>query len=90
MGVESSSAQDEDILVQDLATSNWRCGPSDRPSPLLDFRQCSYFGIYDGHGGRDCVNFVSGAGLVADLLSAQAPEAAHQHHRSVACSWRPG
>eukprot|EP00913_Durusdinium_trenchii_P008546 g8025.t1 len=21
-------------------------------------RQCSYFGIYDGHGGRDCVNFV--------------------------------
>lgn len=23
-------------------------------------RQCSYFGIYDGHGGRDCVNFVLG------------------------------
>mmetsp|Transcript_5756 Transcript_5756/g.10369 ORF Transcript_5756/g.10369 Transcript_5756/m.10369 type:complete len:656 (-) Transcript_5756:126-2093(-) len=39
-----ASMEDEDILVQDLATSNWR--------------QCSYFGIYDGHGGRDCVNFV--------------------------------
>ncbi|CAE7458062.1 unnamed protein product [Symbiodinium natans] len=39
-----ATMEDEDILVQDLATSNWR--------------QCSYFGIYDGHGGRDCVNFV--------------------------------
>ncbi|CAK9090373.1 Probable protein phosphatase 2C 3 (PP2C 3) [Durusdinium trenchii] len=39
-----ATMEDEDILIQDLATSNWR--------------QCSYFGIYDGHGGRDCVNFV--------------------------------
>ncbi|CAE8609689.1 unnamed protein product [Polarella glacialis] len=39
-----ASMEDEEISVQDLATSNWR--------------QCSYFGIYDGHGGRDCVNFV--------------------------------
>jgi len=39
-----ATMEDEDILIQDLAASNWR--------------QCSYFGIYDGHGGRDCVNFV--------------------------------
>lgn len=39
-----ATMEDADISVQDLATSNWR--------------QCSYFGIYDGHGGKDCVNFV--------------------------------
>mmetsp|Transcript_97814 Transcript_97814/g.277255 ORF Transcript_97814/g.277255 Transcript_97814/m.277255 type:complete len:640 (-) Transcript_97814:185-2104(-) len=39
-----ATMEDEDILLQDLATSNWR--------------HCSFFGIYDGHGGRDCVSFV--------------------------------
>lgn len=39
-----ATMEDEDILLQDLATSNWR--------------HCSFFGIYDGHGGRDCVQFV--------------------------------
>merc|ERR1711957_702445 len=38
------SMEDEEILLQDLATSNWR--------------HCSFFGIYDGHGGRECVTFV--------------------------------
>jgi len=39
-----ASMEDEEILLQDLATSNWR--------------HCSYFAIYDGHGGRECVSFV--------------------------------
>jgi serine/threonine protein phosphatase PrpC len=39
-----ATMEDEDILLQDLATSNWR--------------HCSFFGIYDGHGGRDCVSFI--------------------------------
>lgn len=39
-----ATMEDEDILLQDLATSNWR--------------HCSFFGIYDGHGGRECVSFV--------------------------------
>jgi len=39
-----ATMEDEDIVLQDLATSNWR--------------HCSFFGIYDGHGGRDCVSFV--------------------------------
>mmetsp|Transcript_43988 Transcript_43988/g.99390 ORF Transcript_43988/g.99390 Transcript_43988/m.99390 type:complete len:647 (+) Transcript_43988:87-2027(+) len=39
-----ASMEDEDIVLQDLATSNWR--------------HCSFFGVYDGHGGRDCVTFV--------------------------------
>eukprot|EP00421_Protoceratium_reticulatum_P046957 CAMPEP_0168442644 /NCGR_PEP_ID=MMETSP0228-20121227/44118_1 /TAXON_ID=133427 /ORGANISM="Protoceratium reticulatum, Strain CCCM 535 (=CCMP 1889)" /LENGTH=588 /DNA_ID=CAMNT_0008457019 /DNA_START=56 /DNA_END=1819 /DNA_ORIENTATION=- len=39
-----ATMEDEDIVLQDLATSNWR--------------HCSFFGIYDGHGGRDCVQFV--------------------------------
>jgi len=39
-----ATMEDEDILLQDFATSNWR--------------HCSYFAIYDGHGGRDCVSFV--------------------------------
>lgn len=36
--------EDEELLLQDLATSNWR--------------HCSYFAIYDGHGGRECVSFI--------------------------------
>mmetsp|Transcript_10429 Transcript_10429/g.20099 ORF Transcript_10429/g.20099 Transcript_10429/m.20099 type:complete len:656 (+) Transcript_10429:38-2005(+) len=39
-----ATMEDEDIVLQDLATSNWR--------------HCSFFGIYDGHGGKDCVSFV--------------------------------
>eukprot|EP00928_Gymnodinium_smaydae_P017725 TRINITY_DN16779_c0_g1_i1.p1 TRINITY_DN16779_c0_g1~~TRINITY_DN16779_c0_g1_i1.p1 ORF type:complete len:669 (+),score=115.56 TRINITY_DN16779_c0_g1_i1:108-2114(+) len=39
-----ATMEDEEILLQDLATSNWR--------------HCSFFGIYDGHGGRECVTFV--------------------------------
>jgi len=39
-----ATMEDEEILLQDLATSNWR--------------HCSVFGIYDGHGGRECVSFV--------------------------------
>jgi len=39
-----ATMEDEDILLQDLAASNWR--------------HCSFFGVYDGHGGRDCVSFV--------------------------------
>merc|ERR1719291_1091016 len=39
-----ATMEDEDIVLQDLATSCWR--------------NCSYFGIYDGHGGRDCVSYV--------------------------------
>jgi len=39
-----ATMEDEDIVLQDLATSNWR--------------HCSFFGVYDGHGGRDCVTFV--------------------------------
>mmetsp|Transcript_20699 Transcript_20699/g.57800 ORF Transcript_20699/g.57800 Transcript_20699/m.57800 type:complete len:655 (+) Transcript_20699:31-1995(+) len=39
-----ATMEDEEILLQDLATSNWR--------------HCSFFGIYDGHGGRECVSFV--------------------------------
>jgi serine/threonine protein phosphatase PrpC len=39
-----NTMEDEEIVLQDLATSNWR--------------HCSFFGIYDGHGGRECVSFV--------------------------------
>lgn len=39
-----STMEDEEIVLQDLATSNWR--------------HCSFFGVYDGHGGRECVSFV--------------------------------
>lgn len=39
-----ATMEDEEIVLQDLATSNWR--------------HCSFFGIYDGHGGRECVSFV--------------------------------
>lgn len=39
-----ATMEDEEICLQDLATSNWR--------------HCSFFGIYDGHGGRECVSFV--------------------------------
>lgn len=39
-----TTMEDEEILLQDLATSNWR--------------HCSFFGVYDGHGGRECVSFV--------------------------------
>eukprot|EP00747_Dinoflagellata_sp_TGD_P222617 gnl/TRDRNA2_/TRDRNA2_94323_c0_seq2.p1 gnl/TRDRNA2_/TRDRNA2_94323_c0~~gnl/TRDRNA2_/TRDRNA2_94323_c0_seq2.p1 ORF type:complete len:638 (+),score=123.55 gnl/TRDRNA2_/TRDRNA2_94323_c0_seq2:57-1970(+) len=39
-----ATMEDEEILLQDLAMSNWR--------------HCSFFGIYDGHGGRECVSFV--------------------------------
>lgn len=39
-----ATMEDEEILLQDLATSNWR--------------HCSFFGVYDGHGGRECVTFV--------------------------------
>lgn len=39
-----ASMEDEEILLQDLAASNWR--------------HCSFFGVYDGHGGRECVTFV--------------------------------
>lgn len=39
-----SSMEDEDIALQDLAISHWR--------------NSSLFGIYDGHGGRDCVEFL--------------------------------
>eukprot|EP00401_Gymnodinium_catenatum_P074162 CAMPEP_0117474374 /NCGR_PEP_ID=MMETSP0784-20121206/9251_1 /TAXON_ID=39447 /ORGANISM="" /LENGTH=612 /DNA_ID=CAMNT_0005268597 /DNA_START=42 /DNA_END=1880 /DNA_ORIENTATION=+ len=38
------SMEDEDIAMQDFPMSNWR--------------YCSYFGVYDGHGGRDCVEFI--------------------------------
>lgn len=36
--------EDEDVILQDIAISNWR--------------NCSYFAIYDGHGGLDCVTYV--------------------------------
>lgn len=36
--------EDDDLAEQDLAISNWR--------------HCSLFAVYDGHGGRDCVEFV--------------------------------
>lgn len=36
--------EDEDVILQDLGISNWR--------------HCSFFGVYDGHGGRDCAEFV--------------------------------
>lgn len=39
-----ASMEDEDIALQDLAVSYWRL--------------TSFFGIYDGHGGRACVDFV--------------------------------
>lgn len=39
-----ATMEDEEILLQDLAVSNWR--------------HCSFFGVYDGHGGRECVTFV--------------------------------
>lgn len=39
-----ASMEDEDIALQDLAISYWR--------------NTSFFGIYDGHGGRACVDFV--------------------------------
>jgi len=39
-----NTMEDEEIVVQDLATSNWR--------------HCSFFGVYDGHGGRECVSFI--------------------------------
>jgi serine/threonine protein phosphatase PrpC len=39
-----ATMEDEEILLQDLATSNWR--------------HCSFFGVYDGHGGTECVSFV--------------------------------
>mmetsp|Transcript_16152 Transcript_16152/g.34940 ORF Transcript_16152/g.34940 Transcript_16152/m.34940 type:complete len:656 (+) Transcript_16152:203-2170(+) len=39
-----ATMEDEEILLQDLAASNWR--------------HCSFFGVYDGHGGRECVTFV--------------------------------
>lgn len=39
-----ATMEDEEILLQDIATSNWR--------------HCSFFGVYDGHGGRECVTFV--------------------------------
>jgi len=37
--------EDEDIALQDLAVSYWR--------------HTSFFGIYDGHGGRQCVDYVT-------------------------------
>lgn len=39
-----ATMEDEELVLQDLATSNWR--------------HCSYFAIYDGHGGRECVSFI--------------------------------
>eukprot|EP00928_Gymnodinium_smaydae_P059996 TRINITY_DN4352_c0_g1_i1.p1 TRINITY_DN4352_c0_g1~~TRINITY_DN4352_c0_g1_i1.p1 ORF type:complete len:665 (+),score=105.66 TRINITY_DN4352_c0_g1_i1:121-1995(+) len=36
--------EDRHICLQDTAYSNWQC--------------CSLFAIYDGHGGRDCVEYV--------------------------------
>mmetsp|Transcript_59309 Transcript_59309/g.109627 ORF Transcript_59309/g.109627 Transcript_59309/m.109627 type:complete len:648 (-) Transcript_59309:36-1979(-) len=39
-----ATMEDEEIMLQDLATSNWR--------------HCSYFAVYDGHGGRECVSFI--------------------------------
>jgi len=39
-----ATMEDEEILLQDLATSNCR--------------HCSFFAVYDGHGGRECVSFV--------------------------------
>ncbi|CBZ53414.1 putative protein phosphatase 2C [Neospora caninum Liverpool] len=36
--------EDEEIVIQDLGVS--------------DAFSCSFFGVYDGHGGRDCAEFV--------------------------------
>lgn len=38
------SMEDEELALQDLAASNWR--------------HCSFFGVYDGHGGRACAEHV--------------------------------
>mmetsp|Transcript_13908 Transcript_13908/g.33601 ORF Transcript_13908/g.33601 Transcript_13908/m.33601 type:complete len:606 (+) Transcript_13908:97-1914(+) len=38
------SMEDEEIVVQDLATSN--------------YRHCSFIGVFDGHGGRACATYV--------------------------------
>eukprot|EP00927_Polykrikos_kofoidii_P016775 TRINITY_DN1760_c0_g1_i1.p1 TRINITY_DN1760_c0_g1~~TRINITY_DN1760_c0_g1_i1.p1 ORF type:complete len:714 (-),score=140.90 TRINITY_DN1760_c0_g1_i1:139-2280(-) len=39
-----ATMEDEEIIVQDFSISN--------------VRHCSYFAIYDGHGGRECVTYV--------------------------------
>jgi len=36
--------EDDEIVMQDAGISNWR--------------NCSFFAVYDGHGGRDCVEFI--------------------------------
>ncbi|KYF46163.1 protein phosphatase 2C domain-containing protein [Toxoplasma gondii ARI] len=36
--------EDEEVIIQDLGIS--------------DAFSCSFFGVYDGHGGRDCAEFV--------------------------------
>ncbi|KEP63716.1 UNVERIFIED_CONTAM: protein phosphatase 2C domain-containing protein [Hammondia hammondi] len=36
--------EDEEVIIQDLGIS--------------DAFSCSFFGVYDGHGGRDCAQFV--------------------------------
>eukprot|EP00397_Hematodinium_sp_SG-2012_P014778 GEMP01015036.1.p1 GENE.GEMP01015036.1~~GEMP01015036.1.p1 ORF type:complete len:613 (+),score=112.55 GEMP01015036.1:162-2000(+) len=36
--------EDAEVCIHDLGVSN--------------FRQCSFFAVYDGHGGKECVNFV--------------------------------
>mmetsp|Transcript_82524 Transcript_82524/g.220572 ORF Transcript_82524/g.220572 Transcript_82524/m.220572 type:complete len:606 (-) Transcript_82524:82-1899(-) len=38
------SMEDEEVVIQDLGTSN--------------YRHCSFFGVFDGHGGRECATFV--------------------------------
>lgn len=70
-----ATMEDEEIMLQDLATSSWR--------------HCSYFGIYDGHGGRECVTFVRQHLHVnfADALLAKGglDKSSHVHHDIYEC-----
>jgi serine/threonine protein phosphatase PrpC len=71
--------EDEEILMQDLATSNWR--------------HCSYFAVYDGHGGRDCVTFVRQRlhmNFVAALHARNGLDRSSQVHHDVHDSLRIG
>jgi len=74
-----ATMEDEEICLQDLATSNWR--------------HCSFFGIYDGHGGRECVSFVRQRlhmNFVAALHSRGGLDKSNQVHHDILDSLHEG
>eukprot|EP00928_Gymnodinium_smaydae_P039846 TRINITY_DN27132_c0_g1_i1.p1 TRINITY_DN27132_c0_g1~~TRINITY_DN27132_c0_g1_i1.p1 ORF type:complete len:704 (-),score=148.67 TRINITY_DN27132_c0_g1_i1:110-2074(-) len=74
-----ATMEDEEILLQDLATSNWR--------------HCSFFGVYDGHGGRECVSFVRQRlhmNFVASLHAKGGLDKSAQVHQDILESLRQG